>query len=685
MDIATFLDSNKVVKTVFEKIQGVTAFFSSLSVKQRLIFFTVAGLVVLVAITGLSLFTGAMIRSATVFSENSLLLNKTLLKRTALVLEFKHTYDTAIVKRYGTIASEGKGVSSQLLHRSGKMTKLTRLVNDENRKIDSLFSVLTAIGSEKKRIEFALVHTFGSAQNYVGDIRLKLENREADLQMEGGRLNAAESEFLNVVRDGTIFILSLQVLLSSYLDSYNDSLIKVFGSTVNQEKTLLFSFLSFAKNVDSVTYLKSSSGYTEEMNRSFKMADSLFAAAKKEVRIYSAFDSSAAEIAKVTDTMLEQAAKQTAAVRRVSGVIQIAAVAVAVLMFIFMAISIILSITKPIKYLFEDIDRIGKGELAIAVRVSGSDEISMIAQKLQETVNNLRDMIGKIQGGVKTLFAESEQVRSETDGMSQDAEKMRGESKTVHATALQVGDNVNVINTTVEKMHTDVIATAAAIEQMSATVNEIAKNCQQESNIARQANEQTRATKGLMEELGKSAKEIGKVVEVINEIADQTNLLALNATIEAANAGDAGRGFAVVANEVKELARQTTKATGDIAAKIEEIQGNTGRAVHAIDGIAGIVEEVSSISNSIVASVEEQSATINEISRTMASTSDAAGEAAKSVSGTVSGCTRMTDGMEQVNAVTQRTAEGLDKIKENIKQLTNLGSNLKEMSDRFRV
>ncbi len=96
------------------------------------------------------------------------------------------------------------------------------------------------------------------------------------------------------------------------------------------------------------------------------------------------------------------------------------------------------------------------------------------------------------------------------------------------------------------------------------------------------------------------------MIKVINSIAEQTNLLALNATIEAARAGEAGKGFAVVANEVKELAKQTGKATEDISRKIKAIQGSSHEAVEAIGEIGKVINQINDISNTIASAVEEQ-------------------------------------------------------------------------------
>ena len=166
------------------------------------------------------------------------------------------------------------------------------------------------------------------------------------------------------------------------------------------------------------------------------------------------------------------------------------------------------------------------------------------------------------------------------------------------------------------------------------------------------------ATNETVKKLGESSHEIGKVIKVITSIAQQTNLLALNATIEAARAGEAGKGFAVVANEVKELAKQTAKATGDIGQKIEAIQGDTKGAMTAIEEIGTIINQINDISNSIASAVEEQTVTTNEISRSVSDAASGVGEIARNIGGVAVAAKDTTQGASD----TQKASQELSRI-----------------------
>jgi methyl-accepting chemotaxis protein len=160
-----------------------------------------------------------------------------------------------------------------------------------------------------------------------------------------------------------------------------------------------------------------------------------------------------------------------------------------------------------------------------------------------------------------------------------------------------------------------------------------------------------------MKNLGESSREIGNVIKVITSIAQQTNLLALNATIEAARAGEAGKGFAVVANEVKELAKQTAKATEEISQKIEAIQGVTKGAVTAIEEISTIINQINDISNSIASAVEEQTATTNEIGRSVNEAAQGVNDIAKNIGGVATAARNTTQGANDTKTASLQLSE----------------------------
>jgi PAS domain S-box-containing protein len=165
---------------------------------------------------------------------------------------------------------------------------------------------------------------------------------------------------------------------------------------------------------------------------------------------------------------------------------------------------------------------------------------------------------------------------------------------------------------------------AATTEELAGSIREIGSQVTHATSVTREAVDESQAARKTITQLDLEVERIGHITSLIAEIASQTNLLALNATIEAARAGDAGKGFAVVAAEVKKLAAQTAKATGDISNQIAEIQRATTETVGAVTRIGGKVAEMDEVSTAIAAAMEQQSAATQEISRSVGTAAIAA-------------------------------------------------------------
>jgi methyl-accepting chemotaxis protein len=199
---------------------------------------------------------------------------------------------------------------------------------------------------------------------------------------------------------------------------------------------------------------------------------------------------------------------------------------------------------------------------------------------------------------------------------------------------------------------------------MSATIQEIAKSATDGARVAGTAVKVAETSSQVIAQLGASSAEIGNVIKVITSIAEQTNLLALNATIEAARAGEAGKGFAVVANEVKELAKETARATEEISRKIEAIQTDTQGAVGAIAQITQIIGQVNDIQTTIASAVEEQAATTNEIGRNVVEAAKATTNIAQNISGVAQAAQSTSAGAQQSQTAATELARMAEELNE---------------------
>ncbi|MBT5498642.1 MAG: methyl-accepting chemotaxis protein [Alphaproteobacteria bacterium] len=242
------------------------------------------------------------------------------------------------------------------------------------------------------------------------------------------------------------------------------------------------------------------------------------------------------------------------------------------------------------------------------------------AERIQraETVDTiLRDFEHRAGGMMESVSGASEEIRNTSLEGSLSQNEAGGKSFEVALASERTVDNIN--------------NAAAAAEELSASINEIAGQVSDSTNMAADAVSETEEANSQIRGLADASNKIGEIVNLISEIAEQTNLLALNATIEAARAGDAGKGFAVVASEVKSLASQTANATDEIATQVQSIQQAVSGAVGAVDRVSSVIERMSGVTTGIAAAVEEQSAATQEIARTTATVSGDATEVLGSI------------------------------------------------------
>jgi methyl-accepting chemotaxis protein len=315
------------------------------------------------------------------------------------------------------------------------------------------------------------------------------------------------------------------------------------------------------------------------------------------------------------------------------------------------------AITGSLNKTVDVLETAATGDLRDRVVVDSKDESGIMGNALNVTLDKIGQAVHAIGDA---------SVRLATAG-----EEFSATSQQITANSEETSAQANLVSAATEEVNRNLQTVATSTEEMSATISEIAKNASEAAKVAGEALQAAVETNATVTKLGESSAEIGPVIKVITSIAQQTNLLAPNATIEAARAGEAGKGFAVVANEVKELAKQTAKATEDISHRIAAIQTDAKGAVQAIETISGIISRVNHISTTIATAVEEQSATTSEMSRNVAEAAKGSREVAENITG--------------VARAAQSTASGATESQKAARGLAQMSTELRTLVAQFKV
>ena len=356
---------------------------------------------------------------------------------------------------------------------------------------------------------------------------------------------------------------------------------------------------------------------------------------------------------------------------------------------------------------------VADGRLNEQLEYQSKDEIGALADALRKMVGALRDMIRTSEQKTReaeeqsakaaeaTAQAEAARLQAEgarREGLLQAANQLEGIVEVVSSAAEELSAQIEQSDRGAAQQSLRVSETAVAMEEMNATVIEVARTAGSTADVSNDARKKAEEGAGIvreviagigavqkqsldlkrdMGELGQQAESIGHILNVISDIADQTNLLALNAAIEAARAGDAGRGFAVVADEVRKLAEKTMQATTEVGNAIRSIQSgankninNVEASVKGIEGATALAQKSGDALMEIVKMVEQAS---NQV-RGIASASKEQSTASEQI----------TQAVDQVKTISSETARAMGEAAKAVSELANQSQVLKRLVDDLK-
>ncbi len=344
----------------------------------------------------------------------------------------------------------------------------------------------------------------------------------------------------------------------------------------------------------------------------------------------------------------------------------------------------------PVNYFATTVkDDIGNisGALGFVVDMA---QVYGVAKQLQQAAISMGKIASDTTSSAVRLEDSSKSLNMQAASTSGSVKNITASMSNVSEKTARSNSEVATIATGAEEMKASMDSVSASIKMLSDSFGEIVSSSQGASEVTDRAGKESDGVSTSMAELRSGVESIGTFVEVITGIAEQTNLLALNATIEAARAGDAGKGFAVVANEVKELSKQTTISSEDIAGKIEDIQSSSAASSEKISLIVNIMKDIQEKNRAVSSTVEIQSGVTQEIAASVTDAAMAVGEVAKSIDAVrksveeiSSSVSEVSRDMQEISKSSHEVAAASSSVAKDTKGLLEVAQRVTKLRDEF--
>ncbi|PYB82243.1 methyl-accepting chemotaxis protein [Pseudomonas koreensis] len=346
-------------------------------------------------------------------------------------------------------------------------------------------------------------------------------------------------------------------------------------------------------------------------------------------------------------------------------------IALAALATVALAMLLTRSIVRPLSSAVDAAESVAKGDLTRPIETHGNDEVSRLLKALATMQQNLRETLQGISGSATQLAAAADELSAVTVDSTQGLQEQNNEIE-------QAATAVNEMTAAVEEVARNAVSTSDATRQSSQSAQLGQERVSETASAINALASDVQNTGELVQSLANQSQDIGKVLDVIRAIAEQTNLLALNAAIEAARAGESGRGFAVVADEVRALAYRTQQSTQEIEQMVQGMRSGSSQALESMQASASraastlvLAERAGEALVTITASVHE----IHERNLVIASAAEEQAQVAREVD----------RNLVNIRDLSVRSAAGADQTSASSHELSQLANALQGMVRRFQL